>query len=177
MSDATQKQLSHDKACELFQLALEHAGREEQALEAQLAAGHVLRDALVSAAADRLERLHQQQAGVMDEAGRLKEQRRRFRQHAAAILGIPTGDVNLSAVVARLLPGQGEALAQRQRRLRDLGGEVERLSQNNAALIYYGLDFLQRFVADLTGEYGASRYSAAGRRQRPARGPFIQLRG
>lgn len=169
-----EKKLSHDQACELFRLALEHAGREEDALANQLAVGKALRAALLAGHGGRLEEIARQAAAA---GGDLSSERARFRETAAAMLGVAARDVTLSAVAGALLPGQEEVMTRRQLRLRQLAAEVEQLCQSNAALIYYGLDFLQRFLADLTGEAAGGRYGAAGQHLKPSRGPIIQLRG
>jgi hypothetical protein len=160
----------------LVRLCLEQLAREEAQLAATLAALTDIRAALLgkdhAALGDALVR-HDATARGAAEATRLRDA---FRQEAAARLGVPAESVSLELLAERL-PGAAGPIAAARERLRQQAAEAERLSAGNATLLYYCLDFLQRFFERLTGRPRDGRYGPAGRVAAAAGGSLINARG
>jgi hypothetical protein len=61
--------------------------------------------------------------------------------------------------------------------LQRTAAEVERLSNSNASLVHYCLDFLRRFFARLTGRLPDGRYGPTGAPAAASGGSLINARG
>lgn len=100
-----------------------------------------------------------------------------FRQEAADLLGVPPASVTLDLLVARLPADAAGPVAEARTRLRQQAAEVQRLNDSNASLVYYCLDFLQRFFDRLTGRPRDGRYGPAGTLAAACGGSLINARG
>lgn len=136
-----------------------------------------MRAALLShdqGALDEALTLHQ---GTVRRGEELRQQRDRFRQEIAHLLGIPAHEVTLSLLRAHLPEEASAAVAAAQARLQEQSAEVERLNRANAALMRSCLDFLQRFFGDLTGRPAEGRYGPGGVLRETPSGSLIDARG
>jgi hypothetical protein len=160
----------------LTRLCLEHLAREEAQLAATLAALTDIRAALLgkdhAALGDALVR-HDATVRAAEEATRRRDA---FRQEAGALLGVPAESVTLDLLAERL-PAAAGPITDARARLRQQAAEAERLSAGNATLLYYCLDFLQRFFERLTGRPRDGRYGPAGRVAAAPGGSLINARG
>src|SRR6516162_2497122 len=91
---------------------------------------------------------------------------------SAALLGVPPEAVTLDLLADRL-----PEFAETRARIRQRADEVRRLNDSNATLLYYCLDFLQRFFERLTGRPHDGRYGPAGKRTAVPGGSLIDARG
>ncbi|MCC6420491.1 MAG: flagellar export chaperone FlgN [Gemmataceae bacterium] len=159
----------------LARLCLQHLEQEQAALETALAALGASRAALLRGETAGLIAGQQQAAAAV--CGHLRQLRNDFRGTAAVILNLPTEDVTLSVLADALSGEAGRLVASARERLARLAAEVRRLIAANASLVRTSLDFVQRFLRDLTGAPTPSRYGPAGTIQEPACAPLLQARG
>jgi hypothetical protein len=157
-------------------LCLEQLAREEAHLEAALAALQDVRAALLSKDHAALGVALVRHDATARAAAELTAHRDAFRQQAGAALGVPAESVTLDRLAERL-PGAAEPIAAARARLRQQAAEVERLNASNASLLYYCLDFLQRFFERLTGRPRDGRYGPAGKLAAAAGDSLINARG
>jgi len=153
-------------ACDrLAQLSLAHVVREQAQLDATRVALGDVRAALTR---------HQ---ATVRAAEAVCRDRAAFRQEAADLLGVPPASVTLDLLVARLPADAAGPVAEARTRLRQQAAEVQRLNDSNASLVYYCLDFLQRFFDRLTGRPRDGRYGPAGTLAAACGGSLINARG
>jgi hypothetical protein len=124
----------------------------------------------------RLQAALQRQQSLPEARRQLDEERAAFRRHAATALRLDPGTLTLQRLAELLAEPQRAQLAAACVRLQKLVVEANRLNQNNAALLYYCLEFLNRFFADLTGG-GSASYTQAGRQSSAAAGKLLEARG
>lgn len=165
----------------LAELGLKHLEREETLLEATLSALQRIRVALLAGDLEVLAETQRQHEELVRAGNVLRQERARFRQEAAQLLGGTSSageSVTLQTLAARLPGEAGEQLAQGRERLRRLAREVEHLNGSNVSLIYYCLDFLDRFFMEITGrEPSGGRYGPSGTHQEAACGSILEARG
>jgi hypothetical protein len=161
----------------LARLCLDHVAHEQAQLDATLAALQDVRAALLGrdhaalgAALDR----HQATAGLAEE---LRHRRTAFQREVGDHLGIPSESVTLELIVSHLPADAAAAVADARAGLRRTVAEVELLSNNNASLLYYCLDFLRRFFDRLTGRLPDGRYGPTGAPAAASGGSLINARG
>jgi hypothetical protein len=160
----------------LAELCLQHLEHEQAILQAALEALQEGRHALVTGNTAALtEAVHRQEVAA-DAFAALRLHRDEFRRTAAAVLGTSPHDITLRALSAAL-PGEAARFDAARERLARLAIQVRQLSSQNATLIHTCLDFVQRFLRDLTGAAAPTRYGRAGKMQESACGSLLQVRG
>jgi flagellar biosynthesis/type III secretory pathway chaperone len=165
-----------DESLHLDQMCHAHLDQEEAVLES---AAEVLRQvhaAVVEGQREKMAELLERQVAIARALDRVRQQRERFCQQAAAVLGTEAHPVTLRKLADQMPAILRERLLQRRQHLHRLAGEVERLGRDVALLSHYFLEFLQRFFMALTGGH-SGRYGREGIRQQPACGSFLRAQG
>ncbi len=116
-------------------------------------------------------------SGMIPAADELRRARAAFQAAAGELLGVAPASVTLDLLAARLPADAAGPVAETRARLRQTAAEVEQLNGSNASLLYYCLDFLQRFFDGLTGRPRDGRYGPAGRPAPASGGSLINARG
>jgi hypothetical protein len=155
-----------------------HLEQEEALLTETVAALREVRAALLSRNLADLDAALARQAAWSHRAGDLKARRADLRHGLAAALGVAPQSVTIPLIAARLPAEARERLAGCRQRLAALAAEVDQLNRANAALVRHSLEFMHRFLVEITGgqSHGPS-YTAAGTLCQAACGSLIEARG
>jgi FlgN protein len=177
MSSILNNPLPPPAAERLARLCLEQVAHEQAHIAATLAGLRDVRAALLgqdqTALGAALAR-HETTARGGDELGL---RRAAFQKEAGELLDVSAASVTLDLLAAHLPADAAGPIAEARARLRQQAIEVERLSSSNASLLYYCLDFLQRFFDRLTDRPRDGRYGPAGKVAPTSGGSLINARG
>jgi hypothetical protein len=165
-------------AATLSLACLAHMEQEEAMLSATLDSLRCVRTALMHGDLSALNEALDRQAHTARAANELRLRRAELRRGLAATLGVSPQSVTLQMLAVRF-PGEvGQRLEHCRERLGRLATEVDQLNRGNAALVQYSLDFLHRFLVEITGGVTAgARYSFAGVLEEAACGSMIEAKG
>lgn len=162
---------------ELRPRCLEHVEREEATLRVVIDALRQTRAALLGGKPGALEAAIDVQQSVREAADEVRNARDRLRADLAFHLGLSPADVTLTRIAEYFTKEERILLEAEQRRLKELAGEADRLSQELAGLVYHGLLFLTQLLGELTSAAPGVGYGPGGRAINPAGGPFLDARG
>lgn len=157
---------------------LAHLQQEEALLAETVESLRQIRAALREGALDALKAALDRQARIANASVELRERRTSLRREVSTVLGLSARDVTLTSL-AEYLPREVAAhmLACRDR-LTGMAAEVDRLNSANAALVGQSLEFLERFLLEMTaGNQAGCRYSGNGTACEPLMGSLIEARG
>jgi hypothetical protein len=152
----------------LGQMCGELLDREEAHLHATLGRLTRVRQLLAGGSLEALSGAAEEALAAAGELDDLSASRTRFRQAAAAALGLAPAGVTVGRVAERLPAGQAAAVLARRAQIRALAEEVQRLNHTNATVAWWCLDFVQQVFAGLHGRPPGGRYGASGRPQQSA---------
>jgi hypothetical protein len=161
----------------LARLCVDHLAREEAHLNATLIALRDVRSALLDKDQAAIEDALARHDGMPRSADDLCRARAAFQEAAGALLDVPPASVTLDLLASRLPADLAGPVVEARARLRRQAAEVEQLNASNASLLYYCLDFFQRFFDRLTGRARDGRYGPAGRLATASGGSLINARG
>jgi Rod binding domain-containing protein len=161
----------------LGRMSLALLTREESLLLAILAALERFRQNLASNVPGALTQAVEQCKEATALLGLVREQRDRFRQLVGSQLKVSPAAVTLRFVAEHVPTADAMSITLGRRRLRQLAEEIDRLSQSNALVIWWCLDFVQRVFAGILGHAAGGRYSAVGKIQPGASGSLLEAQG
>jgi hypothetical protein len=137
-----------------------------------------VRTALRGGGLEALRSALDRQAHIAVASSELGTRRAALRREMAGALGIAPGDVTLSRLAARLPADVATHLTACRDRLNRMAAEVDRVNRANAALVGQALEFLERFLTEITdGECLGAGYAASGALRAPTVGSLIEARG
>jgi hypothetical protein len=152
--------------------------QEEAMLGATLESLGQVRAALTHGDLPALNRALESQAHTARAADELRQRRAALRRELAAALGVPPQTVTVEMMAKRLPADAADRLLRYRDRLRSMAADVDRLNRANASLVSQSLDFLQRFLLEITGggQSGKS-YTCCGMPREAECGSMIEARG
>lgn len=157
---------------------LAHMQQEEAMLTETLESLRQVRAALLSGDLDSLKIALERQTRIAHASAELRERRAGLRREMSTVLGVPPRDVTLLRFASGLPRDITDHLIGCRERLRTMAAEVDRVNRANAALVGQSLDFLERFLTEITdGDPGGAGYTARGASREPALGSIIEARG
>ena len=137
-----------------------------------------VRGALRGGGLEGLRRALDRQARIAEASGELRERRAGLRREMAGVLGLSPREVTLTRLAARLPADVAAHLTACRDRLGRMAVEVDRVNRANAALVGQSLEFLERFLTEITdGDSVGAGYAASGAIRAPAVGSLIEARG
>lgn len=170
--------LTGSDAGSLSLACLAHLQQEEAMLAETLDSLQEVRGALRGGGLEALRRALDRQARIAEASSELRARRAALRREMAGALGIAPRDVTLSRLAARLPADVATHLTGCRDRLNRMAAEVDRLNRANAALVGQSLEFLERFLTEITdGDSVGAGYGASGALRAPAIGSLIEARG
>ena len=158
-------------------VCLAHGEQEEAMLAATLQSLRRIRLALTQGDLRALEEALESQAHTARAADELRQRRSELRRHLGAVLRIPPQAVTLQILADRLPADAAEKLGRCRARLRTLAADVDQLNRSNAALVGQSLDFLHRFLVEITGGQAGQSYTCSGQPRQAECGSMIEGRG
>jgi hypothetical protein len=157
---------------------LAHLQQEEALLAETLASLGAVRSALRGGDLESLHAALEQQARIADASSELLGRRARLRSELSYALGVPPDAVTLATLATAAPPDVAGHLRACRERLRGMSAEVDRLNRANAALAAQSLDFLQRFLSEITDTDSAGAvYGPSGSPHAPVAGALLEGRG
>jgi hypothetical protein len=152
--------------------------QEEAMLAETLDSLKQVRAALRGGGIDLLREALDRQNRLTRAAAELRERRAHLRRDMSAALGISPREVTLMGLAAQLPADVATRLADCRDRLSDMAAEVDRLNRANAALVGQSLDFLERFLTEITdGDRSGAGYGPTGATRVSALGSIFEARG
>jgi len=137
-----------------------------------------VRAALCGGSLDSLKTALDRQARIAHASAELRDRRAGLRREMSAVLGIGPQEVTLMTFAARLPRELSACLTGCRDRLSAMAADVDQLNRANAALVGQSLDFLARFLTEITdGDPGGTGYSSRGATREPVLGSLIEARG
>jgi hypothetical protein len=157
---------------------LAHLEQEEALLTETVSSLREVRSALLGGDLAALGAALERQSQWAHRAGDLQVRRAALRTNLAAVLGVEPALVTVSMLAGRLPADAGARLASCRQRLTQMATEVDQLNRANVALLHHSLEFLHRFLVEITGgqSHGPS-YTAAGTLREATCGSLIEARG
>ncbi len=163
---------------EISNACLTHLRREEEVLAEALTLLDRVHQALVRGDLQRLETLRTLQDAAVERSATLRRDRDRLRQRLGSFLQVSSSSLTLELLAGRLPGPDGLRVRQAGDRVRRLAERVAALTRDNAVLIEHGLDFIRRFLLDVTGGgLPAGRYGPDGSHLEAAFGSLLSARG
>lgn len=157
---------------------LAHMQQEEAMLAETLESLQQIRSALLEGALDALKTALDRQSRLASASAELRQRRARLRREMSLALGISPEEVTLLGLAARLPRDVAVRLTDCRERLRAMTVEVDRLNRANAALVGQSLDFLERFLTEMTdGDRRGAGYSPTGATREAVLGSIFEARG
>lgn len=157
---------------------LAHLQQEEALLAETLDSLRQVRAALREGALDALKAALDRQAHIAHASVELRERRAAMRREVSEVLGLAERDVTLASLADHLPRELALHVRACRDRLSEMAGEVDRLNRANAALVGQSLEFLERFLLEMTaGDNTGARYSGNGAACEPHMGSLIEARG
>lgn len=170
--------LAEPKATTVSLACLAHMQQEEAMLAETLDSLRQVRAALRGGNLDLLKEALDRQGRIARASGELRDRRTSLRREMSSLLGVAPREVTLRSLAARLPPDVAGHLTTCRERLSNMAAEVDHLNRANAALVGQSLDFLGRFLTEITdGDPGGEGYSANGVSRAPVLGSIIEARG
>lgn len=157
---------------------LAHMEQEEAMLGATLESLRRIRAALKEGDLRALQEALESQAHTARAALELRQRRAALRRDLSGLLRIPPEAVTLETLADRMPADTAEKLSRCRARLRVMATDVDRLNRANATLVSHSLDFLHRFLAEITGGAPVARtYTCSGMPREAECGSMIEARG
>ncbi len=174
---ATAGQMKQGNADNLARVCLEQLERERSHLETIKQLLDQTHATLLSADPGGLAVVMQQQQQAAEATAKMRQDRASFRQEIARAWAVLPATVTLPWLANVLGEEMGQRLLQERQALQHLSAEVRKVLESNAALMFFCLDFLQRFFADLSGSQPSGCYGPVGALQEAPCGSIIEARG
>jgi hypothetical protein len=170
--------LTGPAATKLSLACVSHMQQEEAMLAETLDSLRQIRSALRDGGLDSLKAALDRQARIAHASAELRDRRADLRRAMSAALGVSPREVTLMNLAARLPRDIAAHLTGCRDRLNDMAAEIDRLNRANAALVGQSLEFLERFLTEITdGDPGGAGYSSSGATREPVLGSLIEARG
>lgn len=165
-------------AAELEALCREYLEREETQLTTTLQSLRQVRTALREGDPNALSEALRVQEGLIQPSEEMRQSRRHLREQASALVGNLPEAATLRDVLERLPAPSRQRLESGRQRVRQLGEQAAAVHESNVTLIYYCLDFFDRFFNAVTGDQAkAGCYGPTGNPQEAPCGSIIEARG
>jgi hypothetical protein len=159
------------------EMCQEHIARETIQLQTALCSLRAIQVGLTASDPERLATALQEAEAAATALDVLRQERERFSQKIADLLGRDPATVTLGRIVESLAPPVAVAIREGRQQLRSLALQVERVNRANALVVWMRLDLIAKIFAALPGAVATGRYSPAGKLQSPVCGPLWQGRG
>lgn len=169
--------MKQGNADDLAQVCLEHLERERSHLETIKQLLDQTHTVLLSANPAGLAAVMQQQQQAAEATAKMRQDRASFRQDIARACAVIPATVTLPWLASILGEEMRQRLLQERQALEHMSAEVRQVLESNAAMMFFCLDFLQRFFADLSGTQPSGCYGPVGALQEAPCGSIIEARG